>query len=117
MIPVLNILKAQVADDAAITNLVGTKCSLAVELQVSTLPFISYNVQELLPTDKDGTRDYEVTFAIVAATLDSLLTIYEAVKTTVQTNIGSAHFQGSDFIDITETDDHYIIALTFNINI
>lgn len=117
MIPILTSLKSNVADAVAITNLVGTKCSLVIELQESPPPYIVYNVLELPTQDKDGTRDYEVTFNVVALTLDSLLTIYEALKTTVETNIGLANFQGTDFIDKTNKDDHFIIALAFNINI
>jgi len=119
MIDVLTSLKSQFAGSTTITALVGGNCSFLMELQETTPPFITYNIQEFEPADKDGSRDYTVIFFVIAKTLSDLLTIYEAVKTVMdsETTDFLSNYQGSTFPDSDkELDGNFIIELTYSIN-
>ena len=120
MITVLTSLKSQFANSATITALVGDKCSFLMELQETQPPFITYNLQEYEPADKDGSRDYTVIFFVIAETLSDLLNIYETVKTVMDTETTDfmSHYQGSTFPESDkELDGNFIIELTYSINI
>lgn len=115
----LNLLKIHFTDHASIVAAVGTKCAFLTELQSETPPFITYNVQQLATTTKDGSKDYNLVIIIVAKTLTNLITIYDTVESVILTDTANLYpvLQGSSFPEILEDyDDNYIIDLTFNIN-
>jgi hypothetical protein len=90
-----------------------------MELQETEPPFITYNIQEFAPQTKDGTRDYQLIIFVIAKTLSDLLTIYETVKTVMDTETTDfmSHYQGSTFPESDrELDGNFIIELTYNIN-
>lgn len=116
----LGILKSDFANHASITALVSGKCSFLMELQRTTPPFITYNLQEIEPPDKDGTRDFVLIVFIISDSLDELMNIYEASRTVLlDDGFGAmAHFNGSTFPESErELDGNFIIELTFNINL
>ena len=119
MTEVLQILKAQFANNASITGLVGTDCSFIMELQKTKPPFITYNIQEDPLGSKDGSRDYTLIIFAIAETIESLLEIYETSKTVMDVNTTDfmSTFQGSTFPESDkELDGNFIIELTYSIN-
>lgn len=117
MLATLQSIKAQFAENATITGLVGTRCSFVIELQETATPFIAYNIKEDAPTTKDGSKELTLIIAVVADNITELLTIYDACRTVVDTQVTSFYrnFEGSSIPDTTDKDDNYIIELNYNL--
>jgi hypothetical protein len=117
MLATLQSIKSQFAENATITGLVGTRCSFVIELQEQTTPFIAYNIKEDAPTSKDGSKDLTLIIAVVADSINDLLTIYDACRTVIDNEATGfiRNFEGSSIPDTTDKDDHYIIELNYNL--
>ena len=114
---VLQSLKTQFAENAAITALVGDRCSFVIELQDSTVPYIAYNLRELpKPTKTPLSGDFELNISIVAESLTSLFTILPTAKQVMDdaTTDFLPVYEGSSFPDKL-SDDEFIIELNYNI--
>jgi len=110
-------LKANFAAHASITALVSTRCSFAIELQDSTLPFIAYNVRETGEGTYHG-DEIQAGFGIVAKTPSSLFAIKDAIRTVLEQKFDATgynfDYEGSSYPD-TEQDDEIKLELTYNI--